>query len=198
MEGSSELQGWIDRLAAGDALARDQLLCCAQGRMRRLAWKMLKGFPGVARWEEVEDVSQEAAVKLWGALKEVSPGSVREFTGLAATQIRRVLIDLARHYYGPQGPGRRHHSPPPGDGAGPDVADSSYELKKLAAWTAFHEKIDLLPDKEREVFDLHWYQGLTHRDAADVLGLSERTIKRLWQSARLHLYEALDGELPDV
>ena len=77
-------------------------------------------------------------------------------------------------------------------------ADSTNDVKRLAAWTAFHEQMDLLPAQEREVFELHWYQGLTHGDAAEVLGVSVDTIKRRWQSARLLLYNALDGELPQT
>ena len=34
---------------------------------------------------------------------EVPPPNVRDFFGLAVVQIRRLLIDLARHYFGPRG-----------------------------------------------------------------------------------------------
>jgi RNA polymerase sigma-70 factor (ECF subfamily) len=194
----SELQSWLDRMKAGDPAARDKVLECTQVRLRNLVWKMLKGFPGVERWEDVEDVFQQAALKLWNALREVTPGSVREFLGLAGTQIRRVLIDLARHYYGPRGAATRHQTPFPDDSVPSEAADSSQDQRKLAAWTAFHECIEQLPQQEREVFELHWYQGLTHVEAGDLLGVSPDTIKRRWQSARLRLYQALDGELPGV
>jgi len=195
---TSELQRWIDRLKAGDSAARDKLLECAQERLRKLARKMLRGYPGVQRWEGLEDVTQQAQVKLWRALQEIAPGSVGEFVGLAAVQMRRVLIDLARHHFGPEGAGRKHESPAPDTGPAAEPADTTNDVKRLAAWTAFHEQMDLLPAEEREVFELHWYQGLTHGDAAAVLGVSVDTIKRRWQSARLLLYQALDGELPQT
>jgi RNA polymerase sigma-70 factor (ECF subfamily) len=197
MDSSSELQLRIDQLHAGDPAARDKLLQGAQERLRKLAWIMFKGFPGVARWEDLEDILQEALLKLWNALAAVTPGSVREFIGLAATQIRRVLIDLARHHFGPQGPGRKHYTPSPDNGP-PDPSDSSHDEHKLAAWSALHEQIAVLPEKEREVFELHWYQGLTHQETAGVLNVSLDTIKRRWQSARWLLYQALKGELPEV
>jgi RNA polymerase sigma-70 factor (ECF subfamily) len=53
-----------------------------------------------------------------------------------------------------------------------------------------------MPEAEREVFDLLWYQGMTQEEAADLLGLSLSTVRRRWQAARLRLYEALGGELP--
>jgi len=56
--------------------------------------------------------------------------------------------------------------------------------------------VEALPDDEKEVFDLLWYQELTQAEAAALLNVSERTIKRRWASARLRLHEILGGELP--
>jgi RNA polymerase sigma-70 factor (ECF subfamily) len=53
-----------------------------------------------------------------------------------------------------------------------------------------------MPDDEREVFDLLWYQGLTQVEAAAVIGVTDRTVKSRWRSARLRLHEALGGQLP--
>jgi DNA-directed RNA polymerase specialized sigma24 family protein len=43
---------------------------------------------------------------------------------------------------------------------------------------------------------LLWYQGLSQAEAAELLQVSERTIKRRWMSARLQLQDALHGEMP--
>jgi RNA polymerase sigma-70 factor (ECF subfamily) len=40
------------------------------------------------------------------------------------------------------------------------------------------EGIDALPPDEREAFDLVRVQGLTHAEAAEVLGVATRTVKR--------------------
>ena len=68
----------------------------------------------------------------------------------------------------------------------------------MVAWREFHEQVDLLPDEEREVFDLIWYQGLMHTQAAELLDVSARTVKRRWQSACLKLHHLLGGELPGM
>jgi RNA polymerase sigma-70 factor (ECF subfamily) len=73
----------------------------------------------------------------------------------------------------------------------------THEPQRLAAWSTFHEQIDALPTEEREVVDLLWYQGLSQAEAAEVLQVSERTIKRRWMSARLQLQDALHGEMPE-
>jgi RNA polymerase sigma-70 factor (ECF subfamily) len=89
---------WVERLQAGDERARDELLNSACQRLAHLAHRMLREFPGVRRWEDTDDVVQNAAVRLWEALKVVRPQSAVHFHRLAALHIRRELIDLARHY----------------------------------------------------------------------------------------------------
>jgi RNA polymerase sigma-70 factor (ECF subfamily) len=165
---------------------------------------MLKGYPNVRRWEQTDDVLQNATLRLHRTLQQLPVGTARDFFRLAALHIRRELLDLARHYYGPQGQGAHHATWGPdssatsGDDSGPLArADLSQEPSRLAAWGEFHEQIGTLPDEEREAFDLLWYQGLSQAEAAELLGVSERTVKRRWQAARLKLHEALRGEMPE-
>src|SRR5438445_6691932 len=105
-----QLLGWLERMRAGDLTAREALFGHVCERLRRLTRKMLKGYPGVQRWAETDDVLQNALLRLLRALNEVQPSSAREFLGLAATQIRRELLDLARHFYGPHGTGANYAS----------------------------------------------------------------------------------------
>src|SRR4029077_21278671 len=97
------LNALLARAQAGDSAARDDLIRRCSRRLELLTRKMLRDFPAVRRWEETGDVFQNAAVRLVRALNAVTPTSTREFFGLAAEQIRRELVDLARHYRGPEG-----------------------------------------------------------------------------------------------
>jgi RNA polymerase sigma-70 factor (ECF subfamily) len=196
------IQDWIDRIRRGDDSARAALLSCANERLGRLARKMLKGYPGVARWEQPDDVLQNALIRLDRALKAVTPATARDFFRLGAAQVRRELIDLARHYYGPRGPGA-HHSTQDGHGdsdgaAGPVNAaqDTTYDPGRLAAWAEFHRAVESLAEADRELFDLLWYQGLTQAEAAAVLGVTQRTVNSRWLAARVRLSDALGGHLP--
>ena len=65
----------------------------ACARLRQLTCAMLKDYPRLKRWEETDDVFQNASLRLYRALGKVRPASVREFFRLAAVQIRRELID---------------------------------------------------------------------------------------------------------
>jgi RNA polymerase sigma-70 factor (ECF subfamily) len=93
---TTQLQALLDRIRAGDTAARDELLRSVVGRLEGLARKMLRGFPLVRRWNETDDVLQNALLRLLRALETVNPASTRAFFGLAAAQIRRELLDLRR------------------------------------------------------------------------------------------------------
>ena len=58
------------------------------------------------------------------------------------------------------------------------------------------EAIEGLPDDEREVFDLVGIQGLTHAEAATVVEVSEKTVQRRLNRARLLLAERLTDLRP--
>jgi len=187
-----ELQHILDRANAGEPQAWDELISRASARLLKLTRRMFRGYPHLRRWEQTDDVLQNAALRLYRSLNDVQPGSVREFFGLAATQIRRTLIDLCRHHYGPEGDGAHHHSDAGGDG----VASSGSEPESLVEWARFHEVIETLPEAEREVFMLTWYSGMTQSEIAKLLGVSAPTVRRHWQRAKYLVYERMRGESP--
>jgi RNA polymerase sigma-70 factor (ECF subfamily) len=188
--GTAQLHAWLDRIGGGDLSARDELLRGLCERLRCLAARMLRRFPGVARWAQTDDVLQNSLLRLMRALETVRPGGMREFFGLAAEQMRRELLDMARHFYGPRGLGANHASERrPGEprGLAPEAADGTGDADDLARWSAFHEQVASLPADEREVVGLIFYHGRTQADAAAVLGVAVRTVQRRWQSALLNL-----------
>jgi RNA polymerase sigma-70 factor (ECF subfamily) len=167
-------------------------------RMRQRAHTMLRTeFARLRRWEETDDVLLSATVRLWQALKQVQPATEKDFLGLAALQVRRELLDLARHYYGPEGLGANHASWSGGVGVPlGDHADDTGELAALAEWAEFHRQVGELPQEEREVVGLLWYLALTQEEAAEMLGVSVRTLQYRWQRARVALHRALRGRWP--
>src|SRR5262249_6755003 len=198
---TAHVQACLDRLRAGDEAARGELLDGVCERLRNLARKMLKAYPNVHRWEQTDDVLQNASLRLLRTLQQLPIETSRDFFRLAALNIRRELLDLAKHHYGAHGQGANHATASPdADTLVPGneaVADPAENPSRLAAWGEFHEQIAALPEEERETFDLLYYQGLTQAEAAELLGVTERTVKRRWQAARLALYGALQGEIPE-
>jgi RNA polymerase sigma-70 factor (ECF subfamily) len=194
---TTEVRDLLDRHREGDGSAREKLIGLAQGRFVALARAMIRRYPHVRRWEQTDDLLQAALLRLHRSLDDVRPVGVRHFDNLAAAQIRRELIDLARSYQGPEGIGANHQT----DGNDPDgrlaqAADEAGMPGTLEDWEAFHESVGRLPEDERRVVDLLWYWGLSHAQAAEALGVSAKTIQRRWASARLLIRDALHGESP--
>jgi len=192
---TTRLNGWLADMRRGDVTARNEVIAHACDRLRTLTHRMLRGFRRVRRWAETDDVLQNSLLRLHRALAEVQPETPRQFYALAAQQIRRELLDLARQHYGPEGIGANHDTDS-GIAAEKKTAPAD-EPHDLDGWTRFHEQVEKLSDEQREVFDLLWYEGLTQPEAATVLGVSLKTVKRRWQDARLFLFEAMKGEPPE-
>ncbi|EAQ78950.1 RNA polymerase sigma factor [Blastopirellula marina] len=169
------------------AAAYDLILERSLERLRRLTKAMMRSYPSLIRWEETDDVFQEAAIRLYRSLKKVKPQSAQHYFKLATLQIRRTLIDLARKHLGPLAEAANHQShfalaelPRQGDDEAP---------LSLAQWAEFHEAVDKLPEELRDTFSLIWYADATHGDAAQILGVSTKTIQRRFLKARLLLAE---------
>jgi RNA polymerase sigma-70 factor (ECF subfamily) len=192
----------VARLQQGDERASDELIRRASARLEALARRMLRRFPNVQRYEQTGDVLQGATIRLLRALAKIRPATTRELFGLAAEQIRRELIDLSRHYYGPEGWGANHDSnaQPAGHSSAPKNPREPFAPEEdpvdLERWTAFHEAVAHLPTDEREVFALAYYHGWAQKEIAELMQQDERTIRRKWRHACLRLNTLLEGNLP--
>jgi RNA polymerase sigma factor (sigma-70 family) len=200
-EGETRVGRALQRLAAGDADVREDVISWACERMCEIAHRMLPAFPAVARWEQTDDVVQNAALRLDRALRDIVPADARGLVGLAATQVRRELLDLARKYRGPESYGANHETNYQRlDGElRAKVDDAVLPVESddiLDRWTRLHNAAGELPEEEREVFHLCWYLGLKQDEIAGVLGCSGRTVKRRWETAKQLLAAAMPGEKP--
>ena len=184
------IQRYLDALP-GDTVAEPvvrELLERAVGRLRLLCATFLyKSYPRLTQPPlnlEADELLGGVVAGLLKALRATRPQTVRQFFALANQHMRWQLNDLAR---------RLDHRPaaaalaesgvaaPPGStgsGLSPDGR------RMLGA-------IEGLPEDEREVFDLVGIQGLTHAEAAAVVGVSEKTAQRRLHRARLLLAEQL-------
>src|SRR5262245_22198308 len=177
----SQIQACLDRLEQGDLSAWDELFKLANERLYALAREIKSDFPRPGQTLETGDLVNDAYFRLHRALTDVRPRTVRDFFGLAALQMRRVLLDLCDTI-------KRRPLPPLGP-EGPEAPErepghATYDPARIAEWSEFHEAVSQLPPDELEVFGLLWYQELSQLQAAHVLGVDESTVKRRWRRAR--------------
>jgi RNA polymerase sigma factor (sigma-70 family) len=187
----TQLQKLVDLAKSGDGKANELLINHACDRLLRLTRKMFHSFPGLRRWEQTDDVFQNSLLRLHRALSAVRVESVAHFFNLAAENVRRELLDLKKHHYGTFGDARNHHTDHLApDDIGGSLSNCVNEPEDLEGWSEFHEAVEALPEEPRETLNLLYYEGLSQEDAAEVLGVSVRTVKRRWQRAKLILQRA--------
>ena len=137
---------------------------------------------------ETSDLLSAVVERLMKALRSVKPGTVRQFFALANQHMRWELNDLAR----------RLDEHPSWVDLPSGVAQPSTQPEPSS--TPRHRRIlsaiEALPEGPREVFDLVRIQGLTHGEAAEVIGVSEKTIQRRLRESLLLLSEHLDDLRP--
>jgi RNA polymerase sigma factor (sigma-70 family) len=178
---SEHLQSCLDRLRAGDQSVHEELWDLVNDRLTVLTRKMKRGdFRSVEKWSQTEDIAQNARVRLLRALADAVPQTPRDFYGLANLQIRRELLDTVRHFQGRKvkrdGPVQMQD--------GMDAASDTFDPVTIGVWSEVHKAISELPDVERESFELWYYQGLPHKEIAELLAVDESTVKRRCRAAR--------------
>jgi RNA polymerase sigma factor (sigma-70 family) len=196
---STKLDRFLQMFRAGHESAESLLIEHALDRLQRLAQRMFRCQGNLRAIEQTDDVLQKALIRLHHLLAGIKPDSVRGFFALAAQQIRWVLKDLARTLVaGRIVVGKGAPLSDTGHQRLDEPLDPGGEPVDLAQWTDFHQKVESLPEEERELFDLIWYQGFTQAEAATTLNVSLRTLKRRWRSARLVISHALHDDWPSA
>ena len=189
------IQRYLDALPGDTATERTvrELLERAAGRLRLLCATFLyKRYPRLTRPPvnlEPDELLGEVVARLLIALRTTRPPTVRQFFALANQHMRWQLNDLAR---------RLDERPAAAALAESGVAapPASTASRLSPDGLRMLEAIEGLPENQREVFDLVGIQGLTHAEAATVVGVSEKTVQRRLNRARLLLAERLADHRP--
>jgi RNA polymerase sigma-70 factor (ECF subfamily) len=183
------IQRYLDALA-GDA-PPDPILRALLGRsverLERLCRKQLRrGYPRLTLAPmalETGDVLAAIVERLLNATRDVRPRDARQFFGLANRHIRWELNSIARSLDDVP-----RASELPADVVQPAVTDSGLASPLRRMLSAIEE----LPADDREVFDLVRVQGLSHAEAAEVVGVSTKTVQRRLHDALVFLADRVD------
>jgi RNA polymerase sigma factor (sigma-70 family) len=183
------VQRYLDALA-GDAPADPILRMLLERSIERLeqlcSRQLRRAYPRLTLAPmglETGDLIAAIVERLLKATRDVRPKDVRQFFALANRHIRWELNSLARKL--DETP---RTSELPDAVVQADITDSALAptlLRMLAA-------IEDLPEDDREVLDLVRVQGLSHAEAAEVVGVSTKTIQRRLHDALALLAERLD------
>jgi RNA polymerase sigma factor (TIGR02999 family) len=171
---------------AGDPAAIDQLLPLVYDELRAAARRALGGEQAGHTLHPTELV-HEAWFKLVGAAG-TSWQDRAHFHGVAARAMRQVLVEQARRRLAEKRGGGAAHVP-----LGDDVAAPPSEDEELLALDDALERLDAVQPRLRALVEHRYFGGLSERETAALLGVSERTVQRDWARARAWLHQHLSS-----
>ena len=183
---ASSLAELVTRARQGDASASSALIEVVYPELRRLA----RYYLAAERPEHTLQTTalvNEAWLRLFGR-DSVAVNDRSHLVALMATQMRRALVDHARHRNAEKGPG-----------AGVRVAvDDAAGLAvgrddDLLALDEALRALEAIDARAATVVELRFFGGFDEREAAAALGISVSTLKRDWVFARAWLFDRLRG-----
>jgi RNA polymerase sigma factor (TIGR02999 family) len=170
----------LNAIEGGDPKATEELLPLVYEELRRLAAHKLANEPP-GQTLQATALVHEAYLRLVGA-QDARWQNSRHFFCAAAEAMRRILVDRARRKARLKHGGRLQRLVLEDiDVASPDHNESLLFV---------HEALDKLASQDApcaELVRLRFFGGLAHEQAAQVLGLSERTARRNWTYAQAWL-----------
>ncbi len=168
----------------GDRQALDELMPLVYEELRRIAHRhMRRERPGQSM--QTTALVNEAYLRLIGSTP-VEWQDRAHFFAVAATVMRHLLVDRVRaRQYEKRGGGARQVSL---DEAA--VVSPAQDLDLLALDEVL-AKLAAIDERKSRLVELRYFGGLSAEEAAEVLGVSEITVKREWLKAKAWLYREL-------
>jgi RNA polymerase sigma-70 factor (ECF subfamily) len=182
--------GWeaLARVAAGDADAFATLVESHQERLLRLCERLLGDV------EEARDAAQEVFLKAYRKAGEVRPqGQV--YTWLYRIAVNHCLNKLRRRklvrflrWEGSEDRDVPAFDPPD------SYADPAAALEARRRWQATRRAIARLPENQRAVLVLVRFEGMSYKQAAEVLGITDGAVESRLVRAMRRLEAAQEAE----
>jgi RNA polymerase sigma factor (TIGR02999 family) len=183
----NEVTRILSAIDQGDPHAAEQLLPLVYDELRKLAaQKLAHETPGQTL--QPTALVHEAYLRLVAADRPQQWDGRKHFLAAAAEAMRRILVDNARRKQSvKRGGGLVRHDLDDVEVSSPQVGEDVLALD---------EALERLAQTEKQAADLvklRYFAGLTGKEAADILGISERTADRLWAFGRSWLMKDIRG-----
>jgi RNA polymerase sigma-70 factor (ECF subfamily) len=190
MEESGEVTRLLGEIGRGQKEAVNALLPLVYDELHRLARSYFRRERGEHTLQPTALV-HEAYIRL---VDQRAPIESRgHFMAVAATQMRRVLLDYARKHRA----ARRG-----GDGQKVLLEDTMAICEQqpldVILLDAALDRLAALDARQAQLVELRFFGGLSVEETAEVMGVSPATVKRSWSSARAFLHREITGGLLDA
>jgi RNA polymerase sigma factor (TIGR02999 family) len=163
----------------GDVVARDRLFELLYAELKIAAAAQLRGERDVSL--SIGDLVHETILKLI-VLDRIDWQDRAHFMALTSVMMRRALLEHVRA----KRTNKRHHQKVELKTNLPDVGNADLDDVNTAL-----DRLGVIDRQRADIVEMRYFGGMDIADIAVVLNLSESTVKRRWQAARLWLFEAL-------
>ena len=181
----SEVTQILDAVGRGDAKAADELLPLVYEELRKLAAARMAN-ESAGHTLQPTALVHEAWLRLAGSDANVQFANRAHFFAAAAEAMRRILIERARR----KGAGKRGGDWQRIDLDKVEIAAEADDDTLLLVNEAL-EKLAQEDANAAEIAKLRFFGGLTLDEAAQVLGVTDRTADRYWAFARVWLFDEM-------
>jgi RNA polymerase sigma factor (TIGR02999 family) len=181
----AELTVLIERAHSGDAAAREELFALLYADLRKIAHARLSSG-GRNTLLDTTALVNEAYLRLARA-GELKAEDRHRYLAYAGRAMRSVIVDFVRARQAERrGRDEMHVT------LDTSVADSvpSGELEVLHVHEAL-EELARVDERMVKVVEMKYFAGLTEEEIAAALGVTDRTVRRYWDKARMMLAAAL-------
>lgn len=179
----------LDAIDHGETEAPEELLPLVYEELRRLAHQKLGQIPPGQTLQATELV-HEAWLRLVGDRNPHSWNSRGHFFAAAAEAMRRILVERARRKAAKRHGGGLRRT----DLAQVDLAEETDSDLLLLVDEAL-ARLTVVDPQAAALIKLRFFVGLPNVQAAELLGLPERTAKRNWAYARAWLFREIQKEV---
>jgi len=190
MDETGEVTRLLGEIGRGEKEAMNQLLPLVYDELHRLARSYFRRERGEHTLQPTALV-HEAYIKL---VDQRAPMESRgHFLAVAATQMRRILLDYARKHKA----ARRG-----GEGQKVMLEDTMAICEQapvdMIALDSALTNLAGLDAQQARLVELRFFGGLSVEQTAEVMGVSPATVKRHWSSARAYLHREITGGSRDT
>lgn len=184
----------LQAAADGDRSAADRLLPLVYDQLRRAAQRELIG-ERAGHTLSATALVHEAYLKLVGP-HEVPWAGRSHFYVAAAESMRRILLDHAKARAREKRGGRGGVPRQQVDFASVAELAASDDSEEIVSFDAALRRLEGESADAARVVQLRFFAGLSVEQTAQTLGISSRTVNRLWTFARAWLHRAVrDGDI---
>ena len=178
----------LSRMKQGDPIARDALFAAAYAQLRRLAHARLYGG-GRNTVLDTTALVHESYLRLVQT-RELNIEDRRAFFAYASQVMRSVIVDSARARLAERRGGQAEKLTL---GSEPALNVAQHDEHILQVHAAL-EQLEQADARAAQMVEMRYFGGYTDREIADTLDLTERTVQRDWEKARLLLRAMLSPD----